>query len=354
MHVHQKFGNGFRLPVLMESGTFALDPEPWGPPWHRGEESEVVIAPGDVRGTRFVPERGGGCCCCGFSSADGPTMACGACGLLVATRIDDRSLWQAVQLAPDAVDRLPVGEPVPPLSWEELTATAKPTPPIEPLLPLWGGYRLGTNAFWSWSPQWEAAAGRALVHLLVASQGRPVIVPDGLTGEVFQRSLDVLLPKGPPARHAVLAGPGLPTPASDRHADVLLVPAHPQTGDVWAPVGPPDSAYPVPLSFGMWLWLAFPPPRLPAPVSGRMPDIVLRDEAPAPHPVRLFRADEGVFRDTLARLPAASRQPPAASRQPSAMDARDPREPHAGRDRPRLLDDRQHLVGHVCDLARRP
>ncbi|MEU1785216.1 hypothetical protein ABZ553_04870 [Streptomyces sparsogenes] len=38
--------------------------------------------------------------------------------------------------------------------------------------------------WWSWSPQWEAAAGRALAHLLVASEGRRVTVPDGLAGEV--------------------------------------------------------------------------------------------------------------------------------------------------------------------------
>lgn len=37
-HAHQQFGNGLQFPVLMESGTFAVEPEPWGPPWRRWEE----------------------------------------------------------------------------------------------------------------------------------------------------------------------------------------------------------------------------------------------------------------------------------------------------------------------------
>lgn len=72
-HARQKYGNGIQLPVLMESGTFAVDPEPWGPPWRRWEETDpdeaaargiyapvhavsqgapgaIVIAPGDTRG----------------------------------------------------------------------------------------------------------------------------------------------------------------------------------------------------------------------------------------------------------------------------------------------------------------
>ena len=91
-----------------------------------------------------------------------------------------------------------------PLSWAELWEEGKYTPPFEPIA-TWRS-RLGPNHFWSWSPQWEAAVGRALAHLLAASEGRPVTVPDGLSKEVFQRALDALLPAGPPARRAVLAG----------------------------------------------------------------------------------------------------------------------------------------------------
>ncbi|WP_330309689.1 MULTISPECIES: hypothetical protein [unclassified Streptomyces] len=323
VHAHQKYGNGIQLPVLMESGTFAVDPEPWGPPWRRWEEIDpdeaaargiyapvyalsdaapgaIVIAPGDTRGTLLIPEKSGGYCC-GLGGADGPNMACEACGLPVASRVDDCSLWQAVWLAPSAVRRRPVDDAdSAPLSWAELMTEGKGTPPFEPMA-RWGS-RIGMDHWWSWSPQWDAAAGRALAHLLAASEGRPVTVPDGLIEEVFQRALDALLPAGPPARRAVLAGPGLPAPDAD--ADILLVPDHPQTGETWAPANPAASAYSVPLPFGVWLWLAFPEPYLPVPASGGMPGGVLRDDPPAQRPGHLFRADPEAFRHTLVRLPA--------------------------------------------------
>ncbi|MGW7285954.1 hypothetical protein ACWGH4_10735, partial [Streptomyces sp. NPDC054847] len=243
VHTYQKYGNGLQLPVLMEPGTFAVEPEPWGPPWRRWEEIDpdeaaargvhapvhalsdgapgaVVIAPGDIRGAVLIPERRGGACC-GLDVADGPNMACGACGLPVASRIDDCSLWQAMWLAPDAVRRVQVGDAdTGPLSWAELMAEGKGVTPFEPIT-LWGSLS-GASRRWSWSPQWEAAAGRALAHLLVASEGRAVTVPDGLTAEVFQHTLDALLPAGPPVRRAVLAGPGLAAPDAD--AGILLVP----------------------------------------------------------------------------------------------------------------------------------
>lgn len=322
-HAHQTYGNGNQLPVLMESGTFAVEPEPWGPPWRRWEEIDpdeaeargiyapvlalsdgapgaVVIAPGDIRGTVLLPEMAGGYCC-GLDGSDGPNMACEACGLPVASRIDDCSLWQAVWLVPDAVRRLPVGgTAIAPLSWAELMAEGTGTPPYEPLIG-WG-QPLGSSHRWSWSPQWEAAAGRALAHLLAASGGQQVIVPEGLTTEVFQRDLDAVLPAGPPARHAVLAGPELPAP--DAEADILLVPAHPQTGKPWTPAGPAVSAYPVPLPFGVWLWLVRPEPDLPVPTSGVMPEGVLDVDPPLPRRDHLFRADAAAFRHTLVRLPA--------------------------------------------------
>ncbi|MEU3897914.1 hypothetical protein [Streptomyces sp. NPDC045251] len=324
VHAHQKYGNGIQLPVLMEPGTFAVDPEPWGPPWRTwgeihpeeatargvyapvyslsdGAPGAIVIAPGDARGTLLIPENCGGYCC-GLDGADGPNMACEACGLPVASRIDDCSLWQAVWLAPGAVRRLSVdGADVAPLSWTELMAEGKSTPPFEPITARWGS-RLGLNHWWSWSPRWEAAVGRALAHLLVASEGQLVTVPGGLIGEVFQRALDALLPAGPPERRAVLAGPGQPAPGRD--ADILLVPAHPQTGETWTPPGLAASAHLVPLPFGVWLWLAFPEPHLPIPASGGMPDGVLRDDPPAPRPHYLFRADPESFRHALVRLPA--------------------------------------------------
>jgi hypothetical protein len=309
----------------MEPGTFAVDPEPWGSPWRTWEKirpdeaaargvyapvralsdgvpGAIVIAPGDARGTLLIPEKAGGYCC-GLDGADGPNMACEACGLPVASRIDDCSLWQAVWLAPDAVRRLPVdGADAAPLSWTELMAEGKATPPLEPIT-MWGsGSRGWSSRCWSWSPQWEAVVGRALAHLLAASEGRPVTVPDGLAAEVLQRALDILLPTGPPVRRAVMAGPGQGAPDAD--ADILLVPAHPQTGEVWAPDGPAAAPYPVPLPFGVWLWLVFPEAHLPLPASGAMPEGVLRDDPPAERPHRLFRADWRAFQHALVRLSA--------------------------------------------------
>ncbi|MFJ6614794.1 hypothetical protein ACIQPT_31475 [Streptomyces sp. NPDC091289] len=323
VHAHQTYGNGVQLPVLMEPGTFAVEPEPWGPPWRVWEETgpeeaaargihapvhalshglpgAIAIAPGDARGTLLIPEKGAGSCC-GLDGADGPNMACEACGLPVASRIDDCSLWQAVWLAPDAVRRHPVGDADRvPLSWAELLAEERRTPPFEPIAS-WGSRR-GTRHWWLWSPRWEAAAGRALAHLLAASEGRPVTVPDGLAQDVFQRTLDALLPTGPPRKRAALAGPGQPAPDAD--ADIFLVPVHPQTGEWWNPDGAGAAGGPVPLPFGVWLWLARPEPPLHRPASGVLPDGVLRDDPPAPRAPHLFRADWGVFQHTMVRLPA--------------------------------------------------
>ncbi|MFI1825250.1 hypothetical protein ACH41E_02185 [Streptomyces sp. NPDC020412] len=323
VHVRQTYGNGAQLPVLMRSGTFAVDPDPWGGPWRRWDEIDpdeaeargiyapvhalsdgppgaAVIAPGDVRGTRLMPEERGGACC-GLDGAGGPNMACEACDLPVAARVDDCSLWQMVRLRAEAVHRVPIDGIQPaPLSWAELVEQGEKTPPFEPIA-TWGG-RLGSNHYWSWSPQWEAAAGRALAHLLVASQGRPVRVPGGLTADVFQRELDALLPADSPERRAVLAGPGQARP--DAGVDILLVPVHPQTGQTWTPASPIASAHLVPLPLGVWLWLVSTRPYLPVPASGRLAQDVLRDDPPPLLPNHSFRADRGTFQHALVRLPA--------------------------------------------------
>lgn len=307
----------------MESGTFAVDPAPWGGPWRlwneidpgegeaRGIYAPVhalsdgtpgasVIAPGDIRGTRLIPEKRGGACC-GLDGAEGPNMACDACDLPVATRVDDCSLWQMVRLGSDVVYRVSVDGIHPaPLSWAKLAEKGEKTPPFEPIA-TWGR-RPGPNHDWSWSPQWEAAAGQALAHLLIASEGQPVKVPDGLTANVFQRALDALLPAGTTKRRAVLAGPGQPSPGAG--VDILLVPVHPQTGRTWAPADPTAPAYLVPLPLGVWLWLASPEPNLPVPASGRIAQDVLRDDPLPLLPTHPFRADRGTFQHTLVRLPA--------------------------------------------------
>ncbi len=206
-----------------------------------------------------------------------------------------------VRLGSDVVHRVPAeGIHAAPLSWAELAETEEKTPPFEPIA-TWGG-RLGPNHYWSWSPRWEAAAGQALVHLLIAAQGQPVKVPDGLTADVFQRALDGLLPADSLKRRAVLAGPGQPSP--DTGIDILLVPVHPQTGRTWTPADPTAPAYLVPLPLGVWLWLVSPEWNLPVPASGRTAQNVLRDDPLPLLPNRLFRADRGTFQHTLVRQPA--------------------------------------------------
>ncbi|WP_460066405.1 hypothetical protein [Streptomyces sp. YKOK-I1] len=312
-HAHWTYGHDM-LPSLMEPGTYAVDPEPSGRPWKPwseigedeaqargvfaraayglsfGAAGAVVLAPGDGRGMALIPERLDGYCL-GLDGRDGPNLACTGCGQAVATRVDDCSLWQAVWLAPDAVRRLPddgTDDPWPD-DWDTLVSERRSTPPVEQL-----GY---------WHPQWEAAVGAALAHLVAASGGAPVGLPDGLLTDLFGRALDVHLPKGRPAKRLALGGPGLPRP----DAGILLVPVHPQTGEAWSPPAGTDAAV-VPLSADVWMHLAFPrEPVPPIPVSGGMPDGVLRDDPLPLRPYRLFHPDSRVFLQTLARLPAVRR-----------------------------------------------
>ncbi|MER6031314.1 hypothetical protein [Streptomyces sp. NPDC001851] len=301
------------LPALMEPGTYAVDPQPWGPPWRRWEDigaeeaaargvfapvpalsyglpGSVVLAPGDVRGTVLAPDRCGGGCL-GLDGSDGPNLACADCGRPVATRIDDCSYWQAVRLHPAAVRRR-AGPARPGADWgtvgrELRELRERGTPPVEP-----GGW---------WSPHWKAAASVALAHLLVASEGEPVALPGGLVTDVFGRALARLLPPGVPQRTLTLAGPGLPA-ASAR--DIALVPVHPQTGEVW----PPAAGTPaVPLPADVWSGLAFPHDRSRLPVTGGLPRGVQRDDPLPLRPWRPFAFDRTLLLHTLARLPEVRR-----------------------------------------------
>ncbi|MCZ4102706.1 hypothetical protein C8250_040440 [Streptomyces sp. So13.3] len=310
-HAHQSYGYGL-FPVLMDPGTYAVDPEPSGPPWRLWDEvgegeaetrgvfapvsalslgapGAILVSPGDTRGTVLMLEQCDGGCC-GLDGRDGPNLACEGCGRAVATRIDDCSRWQAVWLDPKAVHRLPTDGPETQwIGWEALANDREGTPPVEP-----SGV---------WSPRWAAAVGTALAHLVAASAGTAVSVPDGPVADIFRRSLDALLPSGPTAKTAVLAGPGLQAP--DPAAAIVLVPRHPQTGRAWQPSGTADT---VPLAAEVWAYLAFHSEQLLVPASGRLPDGVLRDDPLPLHPWGPFRPDSGVFRSTLARLPVV-RQP---------------------------------------------
>jgi hypothetical protein len=108
----------------MTAGTYAIDVEPFGPPYvavdgrpeHRavhvpgGPRGTFVLAPGDVRGTtaaRDPRQRQGHC---GPDGMNGPNLACTGCGREVATEVTDCWTWQETRLYPDAVRVVPVPE----------------------------------------------------------------------------------------------------------------------------------------------------------------------------------------------------------------------------------------------------
>ncbi|SEG83344.1 hypothetical protein SAMN05216223_11453 [Actinacidiphila yanglinensis] len=317
VHARQNVGHDL-LPALMEPGTYAVDDEPSGPPWRPwseigaelasvrgvfapvpalsfGAPGAVAVAPGDTRGTVLIPERCDGYCL-GLDGRDGPNLACAGCGRPVATRIDDCTFWQAVWLDPRAVFRLPDDRAEHRTGRRTATVSGGRTPPEEPA---------GTppmDASGRWNPRWEAAIGAALAPLLAASAGAAVDVADRLTAEFFARTLDAVLPAGPPARRVVLAGPGLPAPGSPR--DIALVPLDPRTGTARQPAGSADT---VPLAAEVWTYLAFPRRQLPIPATGGLPAGVLRDDPLPLHPTRLFEPDRRILLHALARLPAVRR-----------------------------------------------
>ncbi|GAA4585922.1 hypothetical protein GCM10023194_30200 [Planotetraspora phitsanulokensis] len=306
-HAHQTYGHEL-LPVLLESGTYAVDPEPSGPPRRRWEEvgaeeaeargvyapvyslsygppGAIAVAPGDVRGTVLIPERCDGYCL-GLDGRDGPNLACAQCGDAVGTRIDDCSFWQVVWLDPCAVRRVVKASTRRVLSWEALREECPETPPVEPI--------------GAWSPVWEAVIAVALAHLVAVSGGVRVVVPDGPIADMFRPAIDSLLPPGPPAKTLAPVGPGL----SAASTDIALVPLHPQTGEAW----PSEAQAAVPLAADVWMHLAFNRDRRLIPATGGLPDGVHRDDPPPLLPFYPFRTDRDVFLHTLARMPEV-RQP---------------------------------------------
>ncbi|MEU3691713.1 hypothetical protein [Streptomyces narbonensis] len=365
--VHTHYGAWEELhPPLMEPATYAVEPRPTGPPWRLWDEigedeaarqgvyarvrsvsfgarNRIVIAPGDSRSMALIPEKCAGYCR-GVDGRDGPNLACEGCGRAVATRRDDCGMWQTVWLEPDAVERRPSGLPAgPPPGWEDLARAEHRVPPVEP------------EGFWS--PRWMAALGVALAHLVAVTGNRPVTLPAGPVAELLGHAVDRYLPAGLRSGTAAgsetgsgtaagsetgsgtaagsetgsgtapgsetgtapgsesglgpesglatwsveLAGPGIRTPRP--RPDVLLVPRHPLTGDPWRPPG--DEGAVVPLDSGVWAYLAHPGETSPLPVTGVLPEGVLRDDYPLPRrPWCLLTADHDAFEDTLVRLPA--------------------------------------------------
>ncbi|MFE5208620.1 hypothetical protein [Streptomyces sp. NPDC056600] len=309
--VHTGHGGWEELhPPLMDPATYAVDPRPSGPPWRRWEEvgedeaarrgvyapvyalsfgspNRIVIAPGDSRSMRLIPEKCEGYCQ-GVDGRAGPNLACEGCGRAVATREDDCGMWQAVWLEPDAVVRRPApGPAAPPPGWDDLLRPEHRLPPVE--------------ADGSWSRRWDAAVGVALAHLVAVTGARPVALPAGPVAELLGHAVGRHLPAGPDPRSVGLAGPGIGTPRP--RSDVLLVPRHPLTGEPWREPGG-DGAV-VPLDSGVWAYLALPGETSPLPATGVLPPGVLRDDYPLPPlPWHALTGHPGAFQATLIRLPA--------------------------------------------------
>lgn len=310
--VHAHHGGWEELhPPLMEAGTYAVDPQPTGPPWRLwaevgadvaarqgvyapvysvsfGGRNRIVIAPGDSRSMVLILEKCEGYCQ-GVDGRAGPNLACERCGRAVATRMDDCGLWQAVWLEPDAVVGRPSGLPAdpPPPDWDDVERAEHRVPPVEP-----DG---------SWSRRWEAAVGVALAHLVAATEDHPVTLPAGPVAELLGHAVGQFLPTGPAARSLELAGPGIRTPRP--RPDVLLVPRHPLTGEPWRPPG--DEGAVVPLDSGVWAYLAHSGETSPMPATGVLPQGVLRDDYPLPqYPWYPLVPHRRAFADTLVGLPA--------------------------------------------------
>ncbi|MHC3424407.1 hypothetical protein [Streptomyces sp. DT18] len=300
-HARAAWGDGAHgLPVAMAAGTYAVDPLPSGPPWRTwreagaeeaarrgayapvealsyGSPGHLVLAPGDVRGTAFLPGRHGGGCC-GIDGSRGPNLACAACGLPVGARVDDCSVWQAVRFDPEAV--------------RSVTTPGVGDAPTEWDRPLFTREENGLAR----RARVEVGLGDALAHVLAASGGAPLALPPGPVTDSLGPVLAALLPAPPPTRTLALAGPGLPVP----DADVVLVPSHEVTGELWPTTA---TGTLVPLDEPAWRYLVRLRPPLRAPARGRF-----LPEAPerSPRSYEFFPPEPCRFtlRTALTRLPA--------------------------------------------------
>ncbi|MFJ4188866.1 hypothetical protein [Kitasatospora sp. NPDC089509] len=276
------YGNGVAMPVLMASGTYGLDEDP------DGRARSIVIAPGDAHGTDLVQRREPGACC-GIDGRYGPNVTCAGCGRKVATRVDACSVWQATWLVPAAVRPVPAGPDRPVEDWATITQWWCATAPL--------------GADGRWDIRWEMEVSAALAHLVHAAQGAPVTFASTPLAEAFRALLDRHAPPAVgPARHAALAGPGLPL--SDPLPDIAVVPYHLRTGERWPT--PPGVAV-VPLAVDFWTYLARHAERLLRPVTGGLPPGVERDDPLPPHPFRLD-FEWGVYNRVLERLNAVPGQ----------------------------------------------
>ncbi|WP_237301172.1 hypothetical protein [Streptomyces sp. CLI2509] len=167
-------------------GYAAVEALSYGSPGH------LVLAPGDVRGTAFLPGRHGGSCC-RIDGSRGPNLACAACGLPVGARVDDCSVWQAVRFAPEAV--------------RSVTTPGVGDAPTEWDRPLFTREENGLAR----RARVEVGLGDALAHVLAASGGAPLALPPGPVTDSLGPVLAALPPAPPPTARWASPVPGSPS-----------------------------------------------------------------------------------------------------------------------------------------------
>ncbi|WP_030453459.1 hypothetical protein [Herbidospora cretacea] len=238
-HALTQWGHQLLPGQLLEPKTYVVDPGRDGPRWRRWEDEtleppgaplspregagEVGICLGDLRDTVFLPDRLDGYCC-GLMDA----MACASCGTPVATLIDDCGHLQVVWLKAGAVRATGADDPAP--GWGEL------------------GDVFDRDPSEIHDAEWSVMAGRVTARLLAASGGVRPDMP--ASAKILGDVLDVLLPLRPGGRTVGLAGPGRAAPG----ADIVLVPEHPQTEEMWRE----GAATAIAMPWAVWRCLAFP------------------------------------------------------------------------------------------------
>lgn len=105
---------GDALPRVRQ-GTFALDPDPFGPPFvslpdnlrvlvSAGPQATILVYPDDVLDLRHHPDPRRLNGCCRHDGLDGPNLVCGGCGAEIATEQSDCWVsWHDLRLQPNAV-----------------------------------------------------------------------------------------------------------------------------------------------------------------------------------------------------------------------------------------------------------